>query len=268
MNASPKAGLLVPVGLLVLSLVPGIAGTSRLVQLAHGTEITPENARFFATPTPVVLHIVSAVAYSMVGAFQFSSGFRLRYPRWHRAAGRLLLPCGFIAALSALWITQYFPLGKFQGPLVADFDGHYLYAIRLTVGAAMILFLSLGVAAILQRDFRRHGAWMIRAYALGLGAGTQVFTHIPWFVFPSIHGELARTVCMAAGWAINAAVAEWVIVRMSRDQSGRGPTAHSAMLPRNSGVALSVDEPRAQFHARSRGVKCTDTCTQRAFRAA
>lgn len=236
MNASRKADFLIPAGLLMLSVVPVIAGTARLTQLAHGAEITPENARFFTTPMPVVLHIVSAVVYSMLGAFQFSSGFRLRHPRWHRAAGRLLLPCGFIAALSALWMTQHFPLGKFEGPSVADFDGRYLYAIRLTVGAAMILFLSLGVATILQRDFRRHGAWMIRAYALGLGAGTQVFTHIPWFLFPSIHGELARTICMAAGWAINAAVAEWVIVRMSRDRSMRGPSTHSVTPPRNSGV--------------------------------
>jgi hypothetical protein len=51
---------------------------------------------------------------------------------------------------------------------------------------------------------------MVRAYALGLGAGTQVFTHIPWFVFPSIQGEMARTLCMAAGWLINVAVAEWL----------------------------------------------------------
>jgi hypothetical protein len=54
---------------------------------------------------------------------------------------------------------------------------------------------------------------MIRAYALGLGAGTQAFTHLPWFLIPSIQGELARTLCMAAGWAINLAIAEWMIWR-------------------------------------------------------
>ena len=47
----------------------------------------------------------------------------------------------------------------------------------------------------------------MRRYALGMGAGTQVLTHIPWFVFPGLHGELARTLCMGAGWAINLAVA-------------------------------------------------------------
>jgi hypothetical protein len=67
--------------------------------------------------------------------------------------------------------------------------------------------------ALIGRDFRGHGDWMIRAYALAMGAGTQVFTHIPWMAFPGIHGELARTVSMVAGWAINLAVAEWLIAR-------------------------------------------------------
>ena len=40
----------------------------------------------------------------------------------------------------------------------------------------MILCLVLGLRAILRRDVPTHRAWMIRAYALGLGAGTQVVT--------------------------------------------------------------------------------------------
>ncbi|MNT33877.1 hypothetical protein D3C72_1698250 [compost metagenome] len=52
---------------------------------------------------------------------------------------------------------------------------------------------------------------MIRAYALGMGAGTQVLTHFPWFVFPSIRGEVARAIMMGWGWLINILVAEYVI---------------------------------------------------------
>ena len=212
--------LFVPGGLILLSFVPVVAGAIRVAQLAGGTAITPDSARFFAAPLPVMLHIVSSVVYCLVGAFQFAPGFRLRHPAWHRAAGRWLIPCGMIAALSALWMTQFFPRGNFQGPQLADFDGHSLYAIRLVVASGMALFLGLGIATLLKRDFRRHGAWMIRAYALGLGAGTQALTHLPWFLIPSIRGELARTLCMAAGWAINAAVAEWVIARAHRRASG------------------------------------------------
>ena len=48
-----------PAGLIALSLVPIAAGAMRLAELASGAEITPENARFFAAPLPVVVHILS-----------------------------------------------------------------------------------------------------------------------------------------------------------------------------------------------------------------
>jgi uncharacterized membrane protein len=207
---------LIPAGLIALSLVPMAAGITRLAQLGAGADITADNARFFAAPGPVVVHIGAAVIYSVLGAFQFAPEFRRRRPGWHRAAGRILIPCGFLAALSGLWMTQFYRIGNPGGALPADFEGPVLYWIRLLAGSAMILFLVLGVNAIRSRDFTSHGAWMMRAYALGLGAGTQVFTHLPWFLFPVIHGEPARTLCMAAGWVINAAVAEWVIARGAR----------------------------------------------------
>jgi hypothetical protein len=52
--------LLLPVGLILLSAIPLGAGVFRLRELAIGAEITAANARFFATPLPVVLHIVGA----------------------------------------------------------------------------------------------------------------------------------------------------------------------------------------------------------------
>lgn len=213
MSATTRANLLIPTALIALSIVPMAGGIFRLVQLGRGVEITPENARFFAAPLSVVVHIVSSVIYCSLGAFQFAPGFRRRNPKWHRLAGRVLVLCGLIAALSGMWMTQVHPPATFVGPLPASFDGPFLYVIRLLAGSAMALSLCLGVAAVLRRNFAQHEAWMIRAYALGLGAGTQVFTHLPWFLFPAIRGELARTLCMGAGWAINVAVAEWCISR-------------------------------------------------------
>ena len=88
--AKAKTAAWLIAALLVLSVVPLINGAFRLTQLAGGTEVTPASARFFASPVPVVLHIVSAAVYSILGAFQFAAGFRRRYPGWHRTAGRLL----------------------------------------------------------------------------------------------------------------------------------------------------------------------------------
>ncbi|WP_308169566.1 DUF2306 domain-containing protein [Acrocarpospora catenulata] len=182
-----------------------IAGAARLGQLAGGAAITPENARFFAVPIPVVLHIVGASCYGILGAFQFAAGFRRRRPGWHRAAGRLLVVCGLVTALTGLWMAVYYPRPVGDGDLVEVF--------RLVFGTAMTVSLVLGFAAIRRREILRHRAWMIRAYAIGMGAGTQAFTHVPYFVLVGTPGEFARGLLMAAGWVINLAVAEWIIRR-------------------------------------------------------
>lgn len=213
---SAKSEWLTPAGLIALSVVPVVAGTFRLVQLGVGAEITTDNVRFFAEPLPVVLHIISVTIYCVLGTFQFAPGFRRRKPNWHRAAGRILVPCGLVAALTGLWMAQFYPPG---GNPPASFDGPFVYAIRLLAGSAMALFLCLGLAAVLRRDIPRYRAWMMRGFALGLAAGTQVLTHLPWFLFPSIHGELARTLFMGAGWAINLAAVEWILLRERRSRS-------------------------------------------------
>src|SRR5689334_25236756 len=87
LNAPTTAGSaawLMPAALIMLVTIPLAAGVFRLTELASGAEITPANARFFASPLPVVLHIVSAGVFALLGAFQFVSGFRQRRPGWHR----------------------------------------------------------------------------------------------------------------------------------------------------------------------------------------
>ena len=193
---------LVP-ALLLLSAIPLAAGGVRLHELAVGATLTPANARFFAAPLPVVLHIVGAAAYAPLGAFQFATGFRRRRPGWHRAAGRLLVPCGLLVGLSGLWMTVFYPWPAGDGTL--------LYAFRLLLGSAMAVSIALGVAAIRRGDVRRHRAWMLRGYALGLGAGTQVLTLAVGAILlgpPSVRG---RALLMGAAWLINLAVAEWLI---------------------------------------------------------
>lgn len=198
---------LIPAGLLLLSAVPAIAGVVRLAELSGDAEVTAANARFFASPLPVMLHIISVTLYSLLGAFQFASGFRRRHRGWHRIAGRILIPSGLVAALSGLWMSHFYPWPAG--------DGVMLYGLRLFVGTAMLLSILLGIRAIWRRNYIDHGAWMLRAYAIGLGAGTQVLTHLPWVLFLGAPGELTRALLMGAGWAINLAVAEWIIYRQA-----------------------------------------------------
>ena len=80
----------------------------------------------------------------------------------------------------------------------------------------MLASLVAGATALWRRDFRAHGHWMLRAYAIGMGAGTQVLTHVPWMVTGGELSEGSRAVAMGAGWVINVVVAEVIITRTRR----------------------------------------------------
>ena len=217
MRATPRPGWLVPAGLIALSVVPALAGAARVLELARGAVITAANARFFDMPAPVVLHIAAVIPFSVLGALQCSSGVRARHPAWHRTAGKWVMACGVIAALTGLWMTVVYPWPRG--------DGVVLYAERLVVGVAMLWCLLMAIDAIRRRAFGVHGEWMIRAYAIGMGAGTQVLTHLPYFVLVGRPDETVRAVLMGAGWVINVLVAEWIIRRARGTH--RMPTAHA-----------------------------------------
>ena len=213
-----SAGWLVPVALLLLGVIPLAGGAFRLTQLAGGAAITPENARFFASPLPVVLHIVSVSLYAILGAFQFVPSLRQRRNRWHRMVGRIVIPCGLAVALSGLWMTLFYPW-----PVA---DGAILYGLRLLFGSAMLASILLGVDAIRRRDFAQHGDWMLRGYAIGMGAGTQALTLMAGEMIAGPPSKLSRAVLMGAGWVINLAVAEWII--RARRAPGSAPSARRA----------------------------------------
>ncbi len=216
MTTPSRGGGWAVAGLIALSIVPVLAGGARLVQLASGAPLTADNARFVAAPWPVVLHVIGSAIYCVLGALQFWPGLRRRWPRWHRGSGRVLVGCGLLAALSGLWMTRFYALP----PL----DGMLLSAMRWLVGLAMTASLLLGLAAARRRDATAHRAWMMRAYALGLGAGTQVVTHLPWLLLPDLHTMAWRTLFMGLGWAINLAVAEWLIARGAPPPAAPRPT--------------------------------------------
>ena len=210
-----RAGRWVPVGLLALAAIPVVAGTARLVEILGGPGLIPADARFAASPAPVIVHVASAIGYALLGAFQFSAGIRRGHPGWHRRAGRVLVSLGLAVALSALWMTLLFPRKNGAGDLLSMF--------RLLFGSAMAGSIILGLAAIRRRDIARHRAWMTRAYALALGAGTQAFTvGFGEAVFGT--GVAPHDLMMGAGWAINLAVAEWIIRRPSARQTRRSRT--------------------------------------------
>ncbi|MFG3685519.1 DUF2306 domain-containing protein [Micromonospora sp. NPDC047740] len=203
----------VPMALVALSAIPLTAGTLRLIQLAGGPAIIPADHRFTGLPLPLVVHIVGATMYVLVGILQLMPRFRRRHLAWHRRAGRVLAVAGLLVATSALWMTLFYEAQPGTGGL--------LYVLRLVFGSAMAACLVLGFTAVRRRDTAAHRAWMIRAYAIGLAAGTQAFTEgIGGAIFGP--GVLAADLAKGAGWVINLAVAEWAL---------RSPARRRPVLP-------------------------------------
>lgn len=197
------SSLRVPAALIALTLIPLIAGSLRLVELAGGPQVLPTNPRVDASPAPVVLHVVAAAVYVVAGAFQFPARVRRSHRTWHRRAGRVLVGSGLVVAGSGLWMTLFYPGAP---------GGDLLWSVRLVVGSVTAASIVLGFTAIRRRDIAGHRAWMIRAYALAVAAGTQTITQgIGEGAFGT--SDLSTALSVSSGWLINAAIAEWIIRR-------------------------------------------------------
>jgi uncharacterized membrane protein YozB (DUF420 family) len=194
----------VAVLLVFVSVIPIAVGIFVLVELAGG-HVRAETARHLGSPLPVALHVLAAAVFAIFGAFQFVAGFRKRCPGWHRRMGRVLLVCGLVAGFSGLWMTLLYQ----RLPDTNDL----LFVIRLVFSSAMAGFVILGFVAIRNRDVPLHRAWMMRAYAIGLGAGTQALVFMVAEMAAGPPDQLGKALLMGAAWMTNLAVAEWVIRR-------------------------------------------------------
>lgn len=190
-------------GLVFFSALPLTFGVLRLMQLAGLADVMPPAP---ASAIPLVSHIVGAFAYTLLGATQFSPAIRRRWPAWHRLAGRLALVGAALVVVSALWLTVAY--------VTPSFGGLVLAGLRVAVASAMAASIALGLAAVLKRQIARHREWMIRAYALGLGAATQMLVlMVAEMVLGGAPTELNRALLMGLAWGINLMVAEWNIRR-------------------------------------------------------
>lgn len=225
MRPLKRADFHVPAMLVALSVVPTFGGVARLSSVARDTTVTVDNARFLHAPIPVIVHVLSATLFSLLGAFQFSAGLRTRWPALHRKLGRLLALFGLVAGGSGLWMVATYPIPtNLQGPL--------LQVVRWVVGVAMVGSIAIAWSSILRRDVARHEAWMIRAYALGQGAGTQVLVLLPWMLISGETGGLTRDLLMTLSWAINVVVAE-LVIRRRHERATTAPRRHREGLSRS-----------------------------------
>ena len=158
-------------------------------------------------PLPITLHILGSSVFCLVGAGQFLPSLRRYRPALHRTLGRVVVIAGCVSALTGLWMTVAYGFpDALQGPL--------LYVARVTLSLAMVALIAWAVVAIRSRNVAAHRAAMLRAYAIGQGASTQTALFlVAMALFDTELQGFSRDLLMAGAWAINLAIAEFLIRR-------------------------------------------------------
>ena len=199
--------------LFLLAIIPVLTGVVVLLSMQNGDLNALSDAaaisRRASYPWAIIGHILGGSAMLILGWSQFSSRLRRALPGLHRWLGRVLVGAGVYFALAGLVMNAS---AKAQADSV-------LYNSAQNVMAVVFLaVLFLGIRAIRQRRVADHRAWMMRSYAITLGAATQTVLLLPVFLlFGKVRGVLVDLVFISA-WVVNLSVAEWVIRAPTRQR--------------------------------------------------
>lgn len=194
--------------LLVLALctaIPVMMAAIRVVQIPLGA-VPEDSLRLAVMPVAFFLHALAGVLFGVLGPMQFVRALRRRFGTLHRVAGRVFVLAGVVLALSGLALLLQ----------VESIATGLLDAARAVFGLALGAALLLGVAAARARAMPRHRAWMIRAYAIGMGSGTAAPILFPAYL---MHREpptgLTTDIVVVGLWLLTMAVGEWVARRLA-----------------------------------------------------
>ncbi|MFN4154650.1 MAG: DUF2306 domain-containing protein [Paracoccaceae bacterium] len=198
---------------LVLALAFGIfipvmmAGV-RLVQILLSA-LPDDSLRLAAAPVALFLHALAGILFGVLGPVQFARALRQRFGALHRLSGRVFVAAGLALALSGLAL-----LVQIESQATAVLDN-----ARAGFSAALIVALGVAVSAAGRRDMIAHRAWMIRAYAIGMGGATVALVMFPIYLIKGAPlTGLASDLVFVGWWLVTLAIGEWVILRLGRRQ--------------------------------------------------
>jgi uncharacterized membrane protein len=192
--------------LVFFTFIPVMTALVLVFQIPFGT-YPEDSARLAIAPIAWFAHVLAGAAFGITGPVQFVRALRNRFGALHRVLGRIFVLSGAIIGLSGLSLLAQ--VMSQRTPLVDIARGLF--------SMALLIALVLAMAAIRNRDFLRHRAWVIRAYAIGMGLGAVSLVFFPIYI---ITGQppsgLASDILFVASWALTIAFAEVVIRRSSR----------------------------------------------------
>lgn len=183
------------------TFIPIISAPLRIFQVLTD-QLPPDAIRFNVVPWTLLLHSLGGMTFGLLGPIQFSRAIKNRFSKFHRMSGRIFVLAGMMLALSALRLLVEFP----------NNSTWVLVTARAVAGLGLMATLTLALIAIMKRDIPQHRNWMIRAYAIGMGAATIAFIQLPIFLIrgKALEGYFADSLFVLS-WVINLTIAELVI---------------------------------------------------------
>ena len=167
--------VVVPAALYLGTLLAIVLALVQVVQIPLGA-LPEDSLRLGAAPAWHFMHVLGGATFGILGPIQFGRVLVRRYGRLHRVTGRLFVAAGAMLSLSALSLLWHFP----------DTYSVAVNSARLLFGIALGVALAMAMLAIRKRDIARHRNWMIRAYAIGMGATVVTTVFLPIY---AITGE-------------------------------------------------------------------------------
>jgi uncharacterized membrane protein len=196
--------VVVPAALFFGTMLTILLAVVQVVQIPLGA-LPADSQRLSAAPVWHFMHVLGGATFGILGPIQFSRVLMRRYGLLHRVMGRVFVAAGAMISLSSLGLLWHYP----DAYSVAMSSGRLLFGIALGVA------LAIAMQAILQRDFTRHRNWMIRAYAIGMGATAVTMVFFPIYV---ITGEppmgLVSDIVFLGSWTACIAFAEVLVRRI------------------------------------------------------
>lgn len=186
------------------TFIPVMLAAINLVQIPLG-DLPEDSRRLASVPVSLFLHSLAGVLFGVLGPLQLIRALRRRFGTVHRLTGRVFVLAGAGLALSGLSLLLQ----------VESVATGLLDAARGVFSLALLTSLALGVAAARAHDMLAHRAWMIRAYAVGMGTGTVALVMYPIYLITGapLMG-LAADIMVVGMWLLNIVLAEWVVRRL------------------------------------------------------
>ncbi len=205
-DAVRRASRPIPLALLLAlcSFIPIMTAAIRVVQIPLGA-LPADSLRLAVSPPAYFLHAFTGLLFGALGPLQFVRALRRRYGTVHRWVGRAFVLAGAGLAWSGLALLLQ----------VESIATGLLDAARGVFAVALVSALVLGIASARARDMPRHRAWMIRAYAIGMGTGPVGLVLFPLYLVTGEPPTGVLTDLVVVGtWLSSIAVGEWVVRKL------------------------------------------------------